>query len=104
MGIFQYNKVKYGIYMCVPAGYRVLAADMPIRNPWVVAIFYWYVPHFKVEYFQPHGRNMMSFQLDSDKRKWFIVGCYISLDNASTIERAITDIIKCTHRAALLVA
>ena len=62
------------IYMCVPAGYRVLAADIPSRHPWVVAIFYWYVPHFKVAYFQPHGRNMISFQLDYDKIRWFIVG------------------------------
>ena len=89
--------------MCVPAGYRVLAADMPSRHPWVVAVFYWYLPHFKFEYFRPHGRNMMSFQMDSDKRRWFIVGCYLSPYNASNIERVITNIINSTHRAELLV-
>ena len=101
--VFQYNKVKDGIYMCVPACYRVLVADMPSRHPWGVAIFYWYVPHFQVEYFQPHGRNMISFQLDYDKRRWFIVGCYIYPDNASNVESIIADIRKCTHRDALLV-
>ena len=45
----------------------------------------------------------MRFQLDSDKRRWFIVGWYIYPDNASNIERVIVDIRKCTHRAALLV-
>ena len=49
LGIFQYNKVKYGIYMCVPTVYLVLAADAPSRHPWVVFVFYWYVPHFLVK-------------------------------------------------------
>ena len=47
---------------------------------------------------------MMSFQLDSGRRRWFIVGCYLSPDNASTINHIIADKNKCTRGAAVLVA
>ena len=57
-----------------------------------VAIFYLTTDHFLVEAFQPHGENVVSFQIKSGYRWWFIVGCYMSPYNALIIEEVVVAI------------
>ena len=48
--------------------------------------------------------NMASFQLESVGRRWFIFGCYLIPDYASTIEFVVLAINQRPHGDALLVA
>ena len=46
--------------------------------------------------------NVVSFQLESGDRWWYIVGCYLAPDDASTIEDIVAAISKRPWGAALL--
>ena len=78
LGVFQETKVTDGIYMIVLAGYRIILSDAPRRYCEGVDVFFQDVPHFQVKAIHPHGPNVTSFQLDSVRRHWFIVICYIT--------------------------
>ena len=49
-----------------------------------------------------YGANVVSFQLESCGRWWFIVGCYLSPYDASAIEDVVAAIIQWTRGGALL--
>ena len=51
---------------------------------------------------QTYGEKVVSFQLTSGDRQWYIVGCYLAPYNASTIEDVVVAIIKWPWGAALL--
>ena len=41
------------------------------------AVFYSASEKFSMEALQTYGANVISFQLASGDRRWFIVGCYL---------------------------
>ena len=61
-------------------------------------------PRFTIEVHQQHDPNVVSFQLALRRWRWFVVGCYLALDDTSTIECIVTAIGHRPHGAALLVA
>ena len=69
-----------------------------------VAVLYRdYASHPQVKAMQQHSPNLLNFQVGSRGKQWFIVGFYLALNNAATIERVTTNIGQLPHRAALLV-
>ena len=81
---------------------RVFVTRELIQHHGGVAIFYRYAPHFQVEALQPHGTNILRFQVVSGGRHWFISGCYLPPDNAVTTKRVIEVIGQHTRKTALL--
>ena len=61
-------------------------------------MLYWDAPHFQVEGLQQHGPNVMSFQVASVVRSWFIVGCYLAPNDEATTERVVATIVQ-SHQA-----
>ena len=55
-----------------------------------------------METFQSHGTDVISFQLVSGDRRWYIVGRYLVPDGASTIEDVVAAIGKRPRGGALL--
>ena len=39
---------------------------------------------------RPYGPNVISFEVATGRRRWYIIGCYLAPDNARTIERVVT--------------
>ena len=39
---------------------------------------------------RPYGPNVLSFEVVSGRRRWYIIGCYLALEDARTIERFVT--------------
>ena len=68
-----------------------------------VAVFYRAVYHFSITSLQTYGENVVSFQMASGDRRWYIVACQLAPDNASTKEDGVAAIGKRPRRAALLV-
>ena len=93
-----------GIYTCGSAGYSVVATDALGRHRNGVAIFHRPAPHFAVEAVQQFGPSVIGFQLATGARRWYIVGCYLSPDNTSTIERVVEALMERPKGAELLVA
>ena len=89
LGIFQETKVTDGIYTCRLAGYSVVVTDAPSRHHGGVAVFHWPAPHFAVEAVQQFGPKVVGLQLATGRRRWYIVGCYLSPNNTSTIESVV---------------
>ena len=77
--------------------------DVPIRHHVGVEIFYRELPHFVVEAHQNHGLNIVSFQLETRYRCWFVVGCYLPLDNDTSIKCFIGEMVQHPCKAELLV-
>ena len=49
------------------------------------------------------GPNLLSFEVATGGRQWYIIGCYIAPDNARTIERVVTVLWDQPRGTALLV-
>ena len=93
MGILQETKITDGVYNRVSAGYRVVATDAPSRHRDGIAMFYREGAGFAVEEVRQYGPNVLSVEVVSGRRQWFIVGCYIAPDDAHTIERVVTALV-----------
>ena len=102
LGIFQETKITKRIYTRASSGYKVVDTEAPITHSGGVSILYWTAKHFYLEEFQAYGENVVSSQLASGYRRWYIVGCYLAPDDASTVEDVVADIGKQHQGGALL--
>ena len=85
LGIFQETKCTDGIYTRESAGYSVVATDARSRHCGGVVLFYRPSPLFAVEAVRQFGPNIVSFQLATGARRWYIIGCYLAPDDTLTI-------------------
>ena len=90
MGILQETKITDGVYTRASAGYRVVATDALSRHRGGIAMFYREGAGFAVEEVRQYGPNVLSFEVVSGRRRWYIIRCYIAPDDAQTIERVVT--------------
>ena len=104
LGILQETKLTDGIYTRGSVGYSVVATDAPSRHRGGVAIFHRPAPHFVVEAVRKYGPNVIGFQLATGARRWYIVGCYLTPDDTSKIERVVEALRDQPKGAELLVA
>ena len=86
------------------AGYRVVATDAPSRHRGGVALFYRPSPLFAVEAVREYRPNVLSFEIATGRRRWYIIGCYLAPDDARTIDRVVTAMGDQPRGTALLVA
>ena len=103
LGVFEETKVVDGIHTRESAGYRVIVANTPIQHQAGVAVLLHRLSRFQVEEHQFHEPNASSFNLDLGGQKWFVVGCYLVPEYASTIERVVAAISQFPHGATLMV-
>ena len=78
LGIFQETKCMDGIYTRELAGYRIVATDAPSRHRGWVALFYRPSPLFEVEAVREYEPNVLSFEVATGARHWYIIGCYLA--------------------------
>ena len=57
-----------------------------------------------MEEVRQYGPNVLSVEVVSGRRRWFIVGCYIAPDDAQTIERVVKALGDQPKGTALVVA
>ena len=81
LGIFPETKCIEGIYTRESARYCVVATDAPSRHRGGVALFYQPSLLFAVEAVRQFGPNVVSFQLATGARWWYIIGCYLDPDD-----------------------
>ena len=104
LGVFQETKCTDGIYTRESARYRVVATDAPSRHRGGVALFYRPLSLFAVEAVREYGPDVLSFEVATGGRRWYIIGCYLAPDDARTIERVVTALGDQPCGTALLVA
>ena len=85
LGIFQETKITDGVYTHGLYGYSVVATDALSQHCGGVSVFYRPVPHFAVEAIQHFGPNIVSFQMATGERRWYIMGCYLTPNETSKI-------------------
>ena len=103
LGIFQETKCTDGIYTRESAGYRVVATDAPSRHRGGVALVYRPSPLFEVETVREYRPNVLSFEVATGARRWYIIGYYLAPDDAETIERVVTALGDIPKGTALIV-
>ena len=54
-----------------------------------------------IQYF---STNVVGFQLETGEQRWYIIECYLTLDDTSTIESVIAALKECPQGSELLVA
>ena len=69
-----------------------------------MALFYRPSFLFAVEAVIQYGPNVMSFELATGARRWYIIGCYLAPDDTSTIESVIAALKERPKGTALAVA
>ena len=90
LGIFQETKCTDGIYTRESAGYHVVATDTPSRHRGRVTLFYRPSPLFAVEAVREYGSNVISFEVATGARRWYIIRCYLAPNETETIDRVVT--------------
>ena len=85
-GMFQEKKLIDGIYTRGLAGYKVFMTSASIRHRGGVALFYRDSPNFVVDAIRQFGVNLITCQLETGERRWYIVGCYLALGDRATIQ------------------
>ena len=103
LGIFQGKKFTDGIYTRGSAGYNIIATDAPSRHRSGVAMFHRPASNFAVEAVHQFGPNIVGFQLAAGERWWYIVGCYLTHDDTSTIDSVVSALKERPRGAELLV-
>ena len=68
-----------------------------------MVLFYKPSPLFEVEAVREYGPNVLSFEVATGARRWYIIGCYLSPNDAQTIERVVTALGDQPRGTALLV-
>ena len=71
----------------------MVATEAPNTHSGGVSVLYRADEHFSVEALQTYGENIVSFQMASGNRWWYIVGCYLAPENTSNIEDIVVAII-----------
>ena len=78
LGIFQETKCTDGIYTRESAGYRVVATDALSQHRGSVALFYRPSQLFVVDAVQEYGTNLMSCEVATGARRWYIIRRYLA--------------------------
>ena len=50
-----------------------------------------------------YGTNVLSFEVATGSRRWYIVGCYLSPEDADTIDQLVTSLVDIPKGTALIV-
>ena len=69
-----------------------------------MALFYRLSSLFTVEEVREYGPNVISFEVATGRRRWYIIGFYLALNGAWTIERVVTAMGDQPRGTALVVA
>ena len=69
-----------------------------------MALFYREGADFAIEEVRPYGPNVISFEVVTGRRRWYIIGCYLAPDDARTIERVVMALSDQPRDTALIVA
>ena len=104
LGTLQETKVSGSVYTRALTGFCVVEMDTPSRHHGGITIFYRDLHNFAAQVLQLHGRNVIRFQTATGDCNWNIVGCYLELHNASTLERFVAAIGQRPWGVNLLVA
>ena len=73
------------------------ASDLPSQHHGGAEIFYRELLHFAVEAYKQHNPNFVRFQLATRDQSWFVVGCYLALDNTLYTKRIVRAMEQCPH-------
>ena len=57
-----------------------------------------------MEAVREYGPNVLSFEVATGARRWYIIGCYLATDDTATIERVVTALGNGPKGTALVVA
>ena len=69
-----------------------------------MTVFHRPAPNFAVEAVQQFRPNVVSFQLATGGRRWYIVGCYLAPEDTSRIESVVSALKERPRGSELLVA
>ena len=69
-----------------------------------MALFYRPLEEFAVEEVRDYGPNVISFEVVTVRRRWYIIGCYLAPKDARTIELVVTALGDQPRGTALVVA
>ena len=103
-GIFQETKLTRCVYTHRSGGYSIVATDAPSQHRGRVEVFYRPSPRYAVEAVQHFGPKVFGFKMETGKRRWYIVGCYLAPDDTSTIESIVAALKDQPRGAEMLVA
>ena len=86
------------------AGFYVVKTDAPSRHRKGITLFYKESRHFAMEEINMPGPNVISFQLEMGGHCWHVVGLYLALNDASTLECVMAAIGQSHRDMEILVA
>ena len=81
-----------------------MASKAPSAHSGSVFVLYRNAEHFTVEAPHLHIANVVEFKLALGSQRWYVVGCYLTREGASTIEEIVAAISQRSCGAKLLVA
>jgi hypothetical protein len=84
-GILLETKLTKGVYTRWSSGYNVQSTHALSKWQGGISLFWRTSKMYEIEEVELHGPNVLSFQLVPGTTRWYIVGCYISPTNLTTL-------------------
>ena len=103
LGVLQETKIVDGLYTRGSVGYSVVTTGALSQHRSRVAVIYRASLWFLVEAIQQFELSVFIFQMAMGERLWYIIGCYLSPDDASAVEIAVAALGEFSRGFKLLV-
>ena len=84
-GVFLEKKLTEGVYTCWSSSYNVQSTHAPSKWQGGISLFLRASETYEIEEVEMCGPNVLLFQLVSGATRWYIVGCYLPLNNPTTL-------------------
>ena len=102
--VLEDTKFIYCVYTHELAGYSVVSMGALIRHCGGVEVFHHVPPRFSVKALQQFGTNVVRFHIVKGEQQWYIIGCKLFLNDASTIECVLVAVGERPRWSKLMVA
>jgi hypothetical protein len=84
IAILTEAKITNDIYTCFSCGYQIMATHASSAHQGGLALVWRERPGFCIESITLHDANLLSFELVASRRRWLIVGIYLSPNDMAT--------------------
>ncbi len=84
-GVLLETKLTKGVYTCWSSGYNIRSTHAPSKWQGGISFFWRASEMYEVEEVEIRGPNVLTIQLVLGATRWYIIRCYVSPNNLTTL-------------------
>ena len=86
LGVLYEMKIIGRFYTCFLSDYNMLVLETPSNHQRGIALLLRKSPHWQIKAHKSFGPHVLSFQLVTGRKEWFIIRCYVLTGSVADTE------------------